>query len=218
LAAFYVAITLNFFIPRWMPGDPATQVFASLRGKLRPDQMEAIRKSYGFDGTLWDQYLAYLGKLARLDFGVSTINFPEPTSGLLFYAAIWTLLLVGLSTMLSFVIGIVMGIYAASHRGGFFDSVFTPINVQCVHACDCGIDLILCLLVSARMVSAWACPFAQSSAGLELGIYTERSLPRRPASPLDRDCQFWILASWHAEHDDQPAERGFRFDGEGQGT
>lgn len=130
LAAFYVAITLNFFIPRWMPGDPATQVLASLRGKLRPDQMEAIRKSYGFDGTLWDQYLAYLGKLARLDFGVSTINFPEPTSGLLFYAAIWTLLLVGLSTVLSFAIGIVMGIYAASHRGGFFDSVFTPINVM----------------------------------------------------------------------------------------
>lgn len=129
-AAFFVAITLNFFIPRWMPGDPTTRIFASLRGKLRPEQMDAIRKSYGFDGSLWDQYVAYLGKLAQFDFGISTINFPEPTSALLFYSAVWTLLLVGMATAISFVIGIVMGIYAASHRGGFFDSVFTPVNVM----------------------------------------------------------------------------------------
>jgi len=130
LAAFFVAITLNFFIPRLMPGDPTTRIFLALRGKLRPDQMEALKKAYGLEGSLLDQYLGYLWKLAHFDFGVSTVNFPEPTASLLFYAAGWTLFLVGVATTLSFVIGISMGIYAAWNRGGFFDSFFTPINVM----------------------------------------------------------------------------------------
>ncbi|MEO8240983.1 MAG: ABC transporter permease [bacterium] len=130
IAAFMVAVTLNFFIPRLMPGDPATMLFISLHGKMRQDQFAALKRSYGFDGSLWDQFVAYLGKLAHLDFGISTINFPEPTSSLLFYAAGWTLFLVGLATVVSFAMGIFMGIYAAWHRGGFFDSVFTPVNVM----------------------------------------------------------------------------------------
>jgi peptide/nickel transport system permease protein len=129
-AAFAVAITLNFFIPRWMPGDPTTRLFLSLRGRLRPDQMAELKKAYGYDGPLLDQFWIYLNNLAHLDFGVSTINFPEPTADLLFYAAGWTLVLVGLATTIAFVIGMVMGIYSAWHRGGFFDSVFTPINVM----------------------------------------------------------------------------------------
>ncbi len=129
-AAFAVAITLNFFIPRWMPGDPTTRLFLSLRGRLRPDQMAELKKAYGYDGPLLDQFLIYLNNLAHLDFGISTINFPEPTADLLFYAAGWTLVLVGLATTIAFVLGTVMGIYSAWHRGGFFDSVFTPINVM----------------------------------------------------------------------------------------
>lgn len=130
LAAFYVAITLNFLIPRLMPGDPATRILLAMRGKLRPDQIDAIRKTFGFEGSLWDQYWQYLWRLAHFDFGVSTVNFPEPTSSLLYYAAGWTLFLVGAATTLSFGIGIVMGIWSAWHRGGFFDTVFTPINVM----------------------------------------------------------------------------------------
>ncbi len=130
LAAFFVAITLNFFIPRLMPGDPTTRILLALRGKLRADQVDAIKKAYGFQGSLWDQYTNYLGKLAHLDFGISTVNFPEPTSELLYYAAGWTLFLVGVATAISFGIGIVMGIFSAWNRGGFFDTVFTPINVM----------------------------------------------------------------------------------------
>ncbi len=130
LAAFFVALTLNFFIPRWMPGDPATRILLSLRGKLKPDQIEAIRAAYGFKGNLWEQFTGYLWRLAHLDFGISTVNFPEPTADLLYYAAGWTLFLVGVATAISFGMGIAMGIWSAWHRGGFFDTVFTPINVM----------------------------------------------------------------------------------------
>lgn len=130
LAAFFVAITLNFFIPRWMPGDPATRIFMSLHGRLPPEQLAAMKKAYGVDGSVWQQYLSYLWRLAHLDFGISTVNFPEPTASLLFYAAGWTLFLTGVATVISFAIGIVLGIHAAWNRGGLFDSVFTPVNVM----------------------------------------------------------------------------------------
>src|SRR5689334_10290931 len=98
IAAFFVAITLNFFIPRWMPGDPATRILLALRGKINADQIEAIRETYGFKGNLIEQYGTYLWRLAHFDFGISTVNFPEPTANLLFYAAGWTLFLVGVAT------------------------------------------------------------------------------------------------------------------------
>jgi peptide/nickel transport system permease protein len=151
LAAFFVAITLNFFIPRWMPGDPATRILLALRGKLNPDQIEAVRAAYGFKGNLLEQYVGYLWRLLHFDFGISTVNFPEPTSSLLFYAAGWTLFLVGVATTLSFLIGIAMGIYSAWNRGGFFDTVFTPINVM-LNACT---PAVLALLLWYGFTMQW---------------------------------------------------------------
>ncbi len=129
-AAFFVAITFNFLIPRLMPGDPSARIIASFQGRLNEAQVDAIRKSFGLTGTLWEQYLTYLGSVSRLDFGISTVQFPEPTASLLFYGATWTLVLVGLAIFFAFVIGSFMGIHAAWNRGGFFDSFFTPINVM----------------------------------------------------------------------------------------
>jgi peptide/nickel transport system permease protein len=130
LAAFFLAITLNFLIPRLMPGDPSTRIIASFQGRLNESQIAAIRRSYGFTGNLWEQFVTYFGSVLRLDFGISTTQFPEPTATLLFYAAGWTLILVGLAIALAFLIGSFMGIHAAWNRGGFFDSFFTPINVM----------------------------------------------------------------------------------------
>ena len=73
LAALFVALTLNFFIPRWMPGDPATRILLALRGKLNADQIEAVRAAYGFKGNLWEQYTGYLWRLAHFDFGIGGV-------------------------------------------------------------------------------------------------------------------------------------------------
>ncbi|MCX8507477.1 MAG: ABC transporter permease [Rhodobacteraceae bacterium] len=130
LAAFAIAVTLNFFIPRMMPGDPLTRLMAAFKGKLTESQLAGLRQTYGYDGSLGYQFWVYIKNLAHLDFGVSTMTYPDPTSDLLFYAAGWTLFLVGIATALSFGIGILMGIYSAWHRGGWFDSIFTPVNVM----------------------------------------------------------------------------------------
>ncbi len=117
LAAFFVAVTLNFFIPRVMPGDPSARIIASFQGRLNEAQVEAIRASYGATGSLWEQYVGYVLQVLRFDFGISTVQFPEPTSSLLFYGATWTLVLVGIAITFAFLIGTMMGIHAAWNRG-----------------------------------------------------------------------------------------------------
>jgi peptide/nickel transport system permease protein len=129
-AAFFLASTFNFLIPRLMPGSPSDRIIASFQGRLNEAQIDAIRKSYGLDGNLWEQYFTYIQSVFRLDFGISTVQFPEPTASLLFYGAQWTLVIVGLAIFFAFIIGSFMGIHAAWNRGGFFDSFFTPINVM----------------------------------------------------------------------------------------
>src|SRR5690606_41854201 len=105
IGAFFLAVTFNFFIPRLMPGDPSARIIASFQGRLNESQVEAIRKSYGLTGSLWEQYITYVGSILRLDFGISTVQFPDPTSSLLFYGATWPLVLVGLAIFFAFIIG-----------------------------------------------------------------------------------------------------------------
>ena len=143
LAAFAIAVVLNFFIPRLMPGDPLTRLMAVFKGKLTQGQLDGLRHAYGFDGGLGYQFWVYIRGLSRLDFGVSSMTYPAPTSDLLFYAAGWTLFLVGIATALSFGIGILMGIYSAWHRGGWFDAVFTPVNVMFTSFTPAVVALIL---------------------------------------------------------------------------
>ncbi len=140
--ALWSAVTLNFFIPRAMPGDPATMLFVSLRGKMDRASFEHLKEIYGFSGSTWDQYWIYLKKLSVLDFGVSTMTFPQPTIVNLKYAAIWTIYLAGLALLISFAIGVSMGMYSAWRRGSFFDSFFTPFNVV-LTACNPAVIAIL---------------------------------------------------------------------------
>ena len=57
LVAAFAALTLNFIIPRLMPGDPASIIFARFRGKLKPETIEAMRQSFGLtDDPLIIQY------------------------------------------------------------------------------------------------------------------------------------------------------------------
>lgn len=127
LLAAFVAISFNFFIPRLMAGDPASIVFARFQGRLDPRAMDAIRASFGFvDGPLHEQYLLYLRNLAQGNFGISVVAFPQPVATVIGSGLGWTLRLIGLSTILSFLIGVVLGIFASWRRGRFLDSAVLP--------------------------------------------------------------------------------------------
>ena len=82
LVAFWVSITLNFFLPRFMPGDPVSRMVARLQGQLRPDQIEALQKSRSGSAThpVWQQYLQYLGQLFTGDLGFRSRGFRRRSS------------------------------------------------------------------------------------------------------------------------------------------
>ena len=125
--AGWAAITLNFFIPRMMPGDPISVMFASFRGKLKPESMESLKQTFGFtDGPLIDKYFTYLKHLLNGDLGISTAYFPEKVSSIIISGLGWTLLLVGTSLIISFIIGTLLGIFIAWRRDQKLDSILPP--------------------------------------------------------------------------------------------
>src|SRR6059058_1774494 len=128
--AVWVALTLNFLLPRLMPGDPAGGVLQ----RLSPAQIQAnpgIVQTYeallgGGNRSVWEDYVAYLHRLVHLDFGVSTSNYPARVSEVVGRTLPYSIFLVGVAFMLAFVVGTVVGMVAAWRRGGSVDTFFVP--------------------------------------------------------------------------------------------
>lgn len=128
LVAFLVAITLNFLIPRLMTGDPVQLLIARFQGRIEPSAVDAIKATFGFvNAPLGEQYITYLQNLAQGNLGVSISQYPVAVSQVIGAAVGWTLRLVGTATILSFIIGTLLGTIAAWRRGRFMDSTMLPI-------------------------------------------------------------------------------------------
>jgi peptide/nickel transport system permease protein len=126
----WVALTLNFLLPRLMPGDPASGVLQ----RLSPAQIQAnpgIVQTYrallgGGKGTIWHDYGVYLDRIVHLNFGVSTSNYPAPVSDVIGRVLPYSIFLVGVAFVIAFILGITVGMVAAWRRGGGFDTVVVP--------------------------------------------------------------------------------------------
>jgi peptide/nickel transport system permease protein len=127
LLAAWAAVTLNFFLPRLMPGDPATALFARLHGRLAPEAMDALRETFGLTrAPLGSQYLMYLGHVLRGDLGVSVAYFPSPVADVIRVGLLWTLFLAGTAVVISFALGTLLGAATAWWRRGWADRWLPP--------------------------------------------------------------------------------------------
>lgn len=120
----WAAITVNFLLPRMMPGSPADAAIAKLsqNGPVTPEVRASIEAQLGMPkGNLLSQYWQYLGDVVHLNFGVSYSNFPQNVSDLVGAALPWTLTLVGLVTIVSFIVGTALGALMAWKRGTAVD-------------------------------------------------------------------------------------------------
>jgi peptide/nickel transport system permease protein len=131
LAALWAAVTVNFFIPRLMPGNPAEAMMATFRGHVNPAALHALEVAFGINTkeSLASAYVQYLGNLLHGNFGISTSSFPNPVTTVIARGLPWSLGLVGLSTVLGFLIGTALGALAAWRRGGLLDNVLPPVFV-----------------------------------------------------------------------------------------
>jgi peptide/nickel transport system permease protein len=125
--AAWVALTLNFFIPRFMPGDPAAVMFARFQGNLDPAALDALRETFGLtDAPLWTQYLLYLSHVAQGDLGTSVAYFPAPVTEVIGTGLLWTMFLAGTALVIAFALGTFLGALAAWWRGGWLDAITPP--------------------------------------------------------------------------------------------
>lgn len=127
LLAAWAALTLNFLLPRLMPGDPATALFARFKGQLAPEAALGLRKAFGLtDESPISQYFTYLGHVLQGDLGISVTYFPAPVSEVIASGLLWTVFLAFTALILSFAIGSLLGIAAAWWRGGWLDRLLPP--------------------------------------------------------------------------------------------
>ena len=131
IVTLWAALTVNFFLPRSMPGNPAEAIMARVHGHVNPAALKALEVAFGINthDNIVVQYFQYLGNVAQGQFGLSTVYFPASVSHMIGLALPWTLGLVGITTILAFVLGTLIGMLAAWLRGGITDSLLPPIFV-----------------------------------------------------------------------------------------
>ena len=131
LLTLWAAVTLNFFLPRMMPGNPAIAMMAKFHGRLTGQALIALETIFGVNTheSLLAQYWHYLCDIATGNFGTSLFFFPSPVSQVVRSALFWTLGLVGLTTIVAFLLGTGVGIVAAWRRGGLLDGIAPPVLV-----------------------------------------------------------------------------------------
>ena len=132
LLIVFIAVTVNFLIPRAIPGDPiesALQTRIAMTGSVDVNVQEiaaAYRAKLGLDKPLWLQYLYYWRDIFRLDLGVSLVDFPQPVISKVRGALPWTLGLLGVSTLIDFSLGTLLGALAAWPRAPRFVRAIVP--------------------------------------------------------------------------------------------
>jgi peptide/nickel transport system permease protein len=129
LVAAWVALTVNFVIPRLMPGNPAEVLFQKFPS-LQPGALKAIEAEFGIGhaGGLLHQYGQYLVNIFHGNLGLSVIEYPSKVSTIIGSTLPWTLVLVGTATVISFALGTVLGVVAAWRRGGWLDRLLPALS------------------------------------------------------------------------------------------
>jgi peptide/nickel transport system permease protein len=125
---FFVAVTVDWLIPRFMPGDPVQTMLA--RASLRPEASEAMQAYYtsvfGLDVPIWQQYLNFWNALLHGDLGVSIWLFPQPVTSVILRAIPYTIALLIPAILLSWWAGNKFGAYAARRR--WLDNTALPVG------------------------------------------------------------------------------------------
>jgi peptide/nickel transport system permease protein len=154
LAALWAAVTVNFLIPRLMPGDPVDLMLAKLgeHGPVTPDTRRAVEALLGTDThkSLPAQYADYLHSLITGHLGVSVSFFPATVSSVIGQTLPWTIGLIGLSTVISFAFGIGLGTLAGWKRGSWLDNLI-PVTTMFQSVPYFWLALILLFLFGSKL-------------------------------------------------------------------
>lgn len=153
LAAFVVAASINFALPRLMPGNPVDIMFSEAEGRIPPEVRDRMAETFGFvDKPLYQEYLTYLASVFTWDLGISIKFYPLPVAEVLGRALPWTVFLAGTAALLAFILGSWLGINAAWRRGSRLDALVSPaaLTLQSIPAVVLALTLLFVFGVTLR--------------------------------------------------------------------
>lgn len=120
-----VSVTVTFLILRLMPGNPA-DVMADPH--MTEELRQSILRDFGLDKPLHIQYVIYLKQLLQGNLGTSFRSL-LPVTEIIMSRLPWTLLLTGLSFVFSVLLGIPLGVVAATHQGRLLDRIINALSI-----------------------------------------------------------------------------------------
>jgi peptide/nickel transport system permease protein len=132
LLIVFIAVSVNFLIPRLLPGDPVETAIARMQaaGGQQSVDIQAVakvyREKYGLDRPLLEQYRNYWRDLLHLELGVSFANFPEKVSTKLANALPWSVGLLSIATLAAFSFGSLLGAMLAWPNSGRLIQTLVP--------------------------------------------------------------------------------------------
>ena len=130
LVTLIAVICINFAIPRLMPGNPII-FFANPHIIQSPDAMRALEQRFGLDKPVWVQFTLYLINVFQWppNFGISYLFYPTPVFDVIMQSLWWTVFLVGIPTVITAIIGIIVGVWTGKHPGSKTDTASVSISM-----------------------------------------------------------------------------------------
>jgi peptide/nickel transport system permease protein len=114
--------------------------------------VEHYRREFGLDGSLWDQYISYYRKVfTSFDFGPSVLSYPTPATDLIIRALPWTIALIGISTILAWLIGVLLGTLIAWKRKSRLAEWTTNFTLAFSHIPAYFVALMLVIFLAYRI-------------------------------------------------------------------
>ncbi|WP_350309078.1 ABC transporter permease [Ignisphaera cupida] len=136
ITTIFISFTFIFLLLKAMPTSIVEAIIASMTslGMVYDPQglimlRESLYEIFGLKGSLWDQYITFLRRFLTLDFGPSTISFPTPAKELVYRQLPWTLGLLSTTTVLSWLIGNMLGALASFKRESRVSKVLRSVAV-----------------------------------------------------------------------------------------
>lgn len=143
-----IAASVAFFLVHLAPGDPFSSTLES--AAVSPTAKEAWRVAYGLDKPLWEQYVRFLGQLARGNLGPS-ITRAGSAASVLAEALPNTLLLMGTALVISFTAGVALGAWQASRAGTRGDRLVSTTSLIVASLPEFWVGLALISLLAVRL-------------------------------------------------------------------
>ncbi len=179
LITFLAAFLLNFILPRLMPGDPVAVITQRVtQGMQSQSGIQAVYEEYqelfGTNKPMLTQFVFYVKNVVQGDFGTSFSQYPRPVADILGSSIWWTVMLQLPAIIVGWLVGNVLGVFAAYRRGGY-DKVAMPASIFVSSLPAFGMAIILLVIFAVQlkwlptsggyavsMIPNWSWPFVWS--------------------------------------------------------